>query len=230
MREAVDVGGLAAGDAAVVGVEKAYEADVRPAGLGGQVGAGPSRPGGHVMRSIARPSPHGRVGRSLLAAEIAWRDGLQELRQASSRRRINRLRRLLGYNRRGSSRLRGRRVPWRGRIDLAQVVLPGRPRSEESDVHTPRSSKVLRAWLLTSSQRHLAHGDRSHLAQLDAVLLHEIAHHGLHAFARELAIISVVPARISEALQLEDRIGVGRESLRRGLELVDVLDSDVSPT
>ena len=60
--------------------------------------------------------------------------------------------------------------------------------------------------------------------------LHEIARHGLHAFAGELAIVSVAPTRIGKALQLEDRVGVRRESLGYVLELVGVLASDFSLT
>ena len=60
--------------------------------------------------------------------------------------------------------------------------------------------------------------------------LHEIPHHRLDAFARELAIVALVSPRIGEALELEDRVGVFRESLRHGLELTRVLTSDFSLT
>jgi hypothetical protein len=62
------------------------------------------------------------------------------------------------------------------------------------------------------------------------VLLHEISHHGLDAFASELAIGSVAPAHIGEALQLDDRIRVSQESLGDGLELTGVLAPDFSLT
>src|SRR5215813_10473871 len=60
-------------------------------------------------------------------------------------------------------------------------------------------------------------------------MLHEIPHHGLDAVAAELAIVSLPPARIREALQLEDRVGVRRESLGHGLQHIDVLASNFSP-
>ena len=61
-------------------------------------------------------------------------------------------------------------------------------------------------------------------------MLHEIAHHSLHALAGELAIVSVAPARIGKALQLKGRVGVRRESLGQVLELVDILAADFSLT
>src|SRR5215470_4417687 len=96
---------------------------------------------------------HSGCGGSSLAAEIAWRDGLEELRHPSPRRRAG----WHGRNRRGSLRLRGR-------LDLAKSVFPRGPGSEQADVHTPSAGKGLRAWLLASGERHLPHGDRSHLA------------------------------------------------------------------
>src|SRR5262249_9221490 len=55
MSQAVDVGGLAPRDAAVVGIEKAHEADAGSPGLRGQVGTGAlGTPGGHGVRRIAR--------------------------------------------------------------------------------------------------------------------------------------------------------------------------------
>src|SRR5262249_52335245 len=54
MREAVDVRGLTAGDAAVVSVEEANEADVGATGSGRRIGAGSADVGGcHGKRRIA---------------------------------------------------------------------------------------------------------------------------------------------------------------------------------
>ena len=61
-------------------------------------------------------------------------------------------------------------------------------------------------------------------------MLHEIAHDGLDAFAGQLAIVSVAPAHIGEALQLDDRVGIRRESLGHGLELTGVLAPDFDLT
>src|SRR5262245_4513393 len=173
------------------------------------------------MRSIARPSLSWGGDGSLLAAEILWPDRLQDLRQPYAGRRFDRLRRLHGCDRR-------RCGPRRGRVGLSQGVFPGGPRREQPDVHTPGLGEGIRAWLLASSQRDLAHRDRSHLTQLDVVMLNEIAHHGVHAFAGKLAIVSIVAPDIGEALELEDRIGVLREYLGHRVELAGVLAPDFS--
>jgi hypothetical protein len=96
-------------------------------------------------------------------------------------------------------------------------------RREQTDVDPPASRERLAVSLLARRARGFPHADGVDTAQLDPVALHEVADDGVDALARQPVVVAVGAARIGEALELDDRVGIGLECPGDLLELVDAV-------
>jgi hypothetical protein len=63
-----------------------------------------------------------------------------------------------------------------GSVDRG-TLFPGGPRRQQPQLDAPGLRHGLRRGLLASRRRDFPHGNTLHLAQLDVVVLHEVAHH-----------------------------------------------------